>query len=300
MIFEITHVTRYDYDEPVVVSHGDVRQLPGDRDGQRCLRRSVRIDPGADHVRERRDWFGNDALVYAVREPHTRLEVISRSVVDTTDRPTEIGAGGEQPWETHTIAALASPSVALVEAALDSPLVARSEQLAAYAAQSFTPARPLAEALSECCTRIHDDFAFDPEATDVETPLVEVMRIRRGVCQDFAHVLLGCLRSVGLAGRYVSGYLETRPPPGRPRLTGVDRTHAWVAVGLADGRWIGIDPTNDQMAGSAYVTTAHGRDYADVPPLKGVVYTEATESVLTVTVDVVPTGAATAEDPALP
>lgn len=298
MIFEITHVTRYDYDEPVVASHGDVRQLPGDRDGQRCLRRSVRIDPGPDHVSERRDWFGNDALVYAVREPHTRLEVISRSVVDTTDRPTEIGAGGELAWEAHTVAAMEAPSVALVEAALDSPLVERSEQLAAFAAPSFTPGRPLADALADCCSRIHHGFAFDPEATDVETPLVEVMRIRRGVCQDFAHVLLGCLRSVGLPGRYVSGYLETRPPPGRPRLTGVDRTHAWVAVGLADGRWIGIDPTNDQMAGSAYVTTAHGRDYADVPPLKGVVYTESTKSVLTVTVDVVPSEAAAVDEPA--
>ncbi len=171
---------------------------------------------------------------------------------------------------------------------MDSPLVVRSDELAAYAASSFTPGRALAEAVTECSTRIHADFAFDPDATEVDTPLTEVMAMRRGVCQDFAHVLLGCLRSVGLAGRYVSGYLETRPPPGRPRLTGVDRTHAWVAVGLVDGRWVGIDPTNDQMAATAYVTTAHGRDYADVPPLKGVVYTDATESTLTVTVDVVP------------
>ncbi len=134
--------------------------------------------------------------------------------------------------------------------------------------------------------RIHTEFEFDTEATKVDTPLVDVMEMRKGVCQDFAHVMIGSLRSLGLAACYVSGYLETEPPPGQPRLTGVDRTHAWVGVYLGGGRWIGVDPTNGRVAGARYVTAARGRDYADVPPLKGVIFTQAEESHLTVSVDV--------------
>jgi len=246
----------------------------------------VRVDPVPDHLHERRDWFDNVAAVFSIRSSHIRLEVLSTSVVDTSERPVDFGPSGQTPWELHVVASRPVPAISAMEAAMDSALVVGGEALAAYAAPSFAPGRPLADAVLDCCHRIHEDFVFDADATEVDTPLAEVMTLRRGVCQDFAHVMIGCLRSVGLAARYVSGYLETLPPPGRPRLAGVDRTHAWVAVGLADGRWIGVDPTNDQMAGPRYVTTAHGRDYADVPPLKGVIYTDATESVLTVAVDV--------------
>jgi transglutaminase-like putative cysteine protease len=142
--------------------------------------------------------------------------------------------------------------------------------------------------VGDLCTRINTDFEFKPGSTDVSSTIDEVFGLGKGVCQDFSHVMIGALRSVGIPAAYVSGYLETNPPPGQKRLTGVDRTHAWVAVYLGDGRWLGVDPTNDQVAGPRYITTARGRDYSDVPPLKGVMYTDAEESKLTIEVDVVP------------
>jgi len=296
VIYEVVHRTRYDYDGPVTVSLGQVHQLAADVDGQRCLRCSLAISPEPEHKRERRDYFGNRAAVFSIREPHTRLEVTTSALVDATGRPERFGADGDRPWETviavegRDAAPTDRPPLEVVEFALDSTLVTRSAGLADYARQSFAPRRGLAEAVTELSSRIHADFAFDPEATDVDTPLEEVVERRRGVCQDFAHVMIGCLRSLGLAARYVSGYLETIPPPGQRRLVGADRTHAWVGVHTGDGSWIGVDPTNDRLAGRRYVTTAHGRDYADVPPLKGVIFTDAEESVLTVSVDVVPSG----------
>ncbi|MDH3678327.1 MAG: transglutaminase family protein [Acidimicrobiia bacterium] len=288
MIYEILHRTRYDYDVPVTTSLGEIHQLPRDIDGQVCLRRSLSLEPEPEHFRERSDYFGNLAAIYSIREPHTQLVVTSSSVVDTSGRPTGFGRFGERSWESFVPASAGDHGLEAVEFSLDSALVSRSAAFVDYARPSFPPGRSLAEAVLDLSARIHDDFVFDTEATDVDTPLEEVMELRRGVCQDFAHALLGSLRSMGLAARYVSGYLETDPPPGQPALTGVDRTHAWVAVFLGAGRWVGVDPTNDQIAGHRYVTTAHGRDYADVPPLKGVIFADAIESRLTVSVDVAP------------
>lgn len=285
MIYEVSHRTRYEYDAPVTASYAEVHQLPQSVDGQTCLHRSVATEPEPGHYRERRDYFGNLAAVMAIHEPHTVLTVTSTSVIDTAGRPQAFGPEGSRPWES--IAEERSDLEAL-EFRLDSPLVGSSRRLAAYASPSFPAGRPLGEAVVELTHRVHADFAFDPTATEVDTPLETVLDIRRGVCQDFAHVLIGALRSMGLAACYVSGYLETVPPPGRPRLTGVDRTHAWVGVRLGPGHWVGIDPTNDQIAGIGYVTAARGRDYADVPPLKGVIFTDAEESTLTVAVDVAP------------
>jgi transglutaminase-like putative cysteine protease len=218
------------------------------------------------------------------------LEVTSTATIDTTGRPQSIdgvGADGEAPWN-DLVAGGAEASIEVVEYTYDSPLVKASDALADYARPSFADGRPVGEAVAELRSRIFDEFEFDPVATDVDTPLEKVMELRRGVCQDFAHVMIGCLRSMGLAARYLSGYLETVPPPGQERLVGADRTHAWVGVHLGAGRWIGEDPTNDQVAGPRYITTAVGRDYRDVPPLKGVIFTDATESSLTVSVDVAP------------
>lgn len=288
MIYEIVHRTHYEYDAPVTTSLGEIHQLPRDVDGQVCLRRSISVEPEPEHFRERADYFGNLTAIYSIREPHTELVVTSSSVIDTSGRPTGFGDHGERPWESFVAASAGDHSLEAVEFSLDSTLVSRSAAFVDYARPSFGSGRPLADAVLDLSARIHADFVFDIEATEVDTTLEEVMELRRGVCQDFAHVLLGSLRSIGLAARYVSGYLETDPPPGRPALTGVDRTHAWVAVHLGADRWIGVDPTNDQIAGHRFVTTAHGRDYADVPPLKGVIFTDATESRLTVSVDVAP------------
>lgn len=284
MIYEVSHRTRYEYDAPVTASYAEVYQLPQSVDGQVCLRRAVTTEPNSEHYRERQDYFGNLAAVLAIHEPHTELTVTSTSVIDTAGRPTGFGPQGSKPWES--VAEESRADLEAIEFRLDSPLVAASGPLRAYASPSFPHARAVAEAVEELTHRIHTDFAFDTSATEVDTPLDVVLDLRRGVCQDFAHVLIGALRSLGLAACYVSGYLETVPPPGTPRLTGADRTHAWVGVYVGRGSWVGIDPTNDQFAGARYITAAHGRDYSDVPPLKGVIFTDAEESTLTVSVDV--------------
>jgi transglutaminase-like putative cysteine protease len=309
MIYHLEHTTRYDYDAPVDFSIGQAHQLAADVDGQRCLERELVVSPLPEYYRERTDYFGNLVGHYSVREPHTTLEVVSRAVINTDDRPESVDqlAADEsqastlrtRPWEDLVGGGPDAP-IEVTEYAFDSPLVVRSEALADYARVSFTEGRPMVDAVRDLRSRIFSEFEFDPVATDVNTPLETVMTIRRGVCQDFAHVMIGCLRSLGLAARYVSGYLETIPPPGKERLVGADRTHAWVGVYLGDGHWLGEDPTNDQLAGTRYVTTARGRDYRDVPPLKGIIFTDAEESTLTVAVDVAPQSSEAEPDQVLP
>ena len=286
MIYEVLHTTQYDYDAPVETSFAEVRQLPDDVDGQVCVRRQVTTDPGQDTLREHRDYFGNLTATVVIRQPHTRLVVTSSSLIDTSGRPTEFGVEGQQPWASYTTARSDPDDLDAIEFSLDSRRVTRSLQLADYARSSFADGASLADGVVSLCSRVHADFEFDADATQVDTPLADVLSIRKGVCQDFAHVMIGSLRSLGLAACYVSGYLETTPPPGKPRLTGVDRSHAWVGIHLGDGRWIGVDPTNDQPAGPRYVTAARGRDYSDVPPLRGIIFTDAKKSTLTVSVDV--------------
>jgi transglutaminase-like putative cysteine protease len=174
---------------------------------------------------------------------------------------------------------------------LESPLVCVSPAVAEYAAPSFPPGRPVLEAAADLCSRIHAGFRYRPGSTSVTTGLDEVIEGAEGVCQDFAQLAIGCFRWRGLAARYVSGYLETRPPPGRPRHQGADVSHAWVSVFVPDVGWVDIDPTNDQFVNDRYIVTAWGRDYSDVPPLKGVIFTEGTGHELEVTVDVVPVAA---------
>ena len=286
MIYEVLHTTQYDYDAPVETSFAEVRQLPDDVDGQVCVRRQVTTDPGQDTLREHRDYFGNLTATVVIRQPHTRLVVTSSSLIDTSGRPTEFGVEGQQPWASYTTARSDPDDLDAIEFSLDSRRVTRSLQLADYAQSSFADGASLADGVVSLCSRVHADFEFDADATQVDTPLADVLSIRKGVCQDFAHVMIGSLRSLGLAACYVSGYLETTPPPGKPRLTGVDRSHAWVGIHLGGGRWIGVDPTNDQPAGPRYVTAARGRDYSDVPPLRGIIFTDAKKSTLTVSVDV--------------
>lgn len=286
MIYEVSHTTQYDYDAPVDTSFAEVRQMPDDVDGQVCIRRSITTEPAPEYQRDHRDYFGNLTATVAIREPHMRLVVTSSSLIDTSHRPIDFGVDGRRPWASYTAAQAGADDLDMVEFSLDSPLVKRSQELADYARPSFDGDLSLADGVNAFCARVHADFEFDATATEVDTHLADVLRMRKGVCQDFAHVMIGSLRSIGLSACYVSGYLETQPPPGQPRLTGVDRTHAWVGVYLGAGRWIGVDPTNNQLAGPRYVTAARGRDYSDVPPLKGVIFTDAEESRLTVSVDV--------------
>ena len=288
--YSVTHRTEYEYEEDVSLSYGQLHLLPRDLPLQRCRNARVVVDPVPDDYREREDYFGNRVAYFAIHAPHRALTVTASSVVEVSHTAGELSLFGHRPWEEAQSAIDAGRVADPLDAAqytLDSPLVEASERYRRYAAESFTPERPLLDAVTSLSSRIHSDFAYRPGSTSVSTPLAEVFDQREGVCQDFAHVGIACLRSLGLPARYVSGYLETDPPPGRERLTGVDGSHAWLSVLVPDTGWLDLDPTNDQLTGDRYIVTAYGRDYSDVPPLNGVIYTEGKTDSLRVVVDVV-------------
>ncbi|MDQ1504480.1 MAG: hypothetical protein QOD57_2207, partial [Actinomycetota bacterium] len=243
MNYRVVHRTEYRYESEVSSSYGELYVLPRDAPGQVCRSARVRIEPEPYDYRERTDFYGNRAAYFAVLEPHTRLTVTAESMVDVS-RPTSVPLPVDQAWETIRDRLRLDPADDAFDARgflLDSPKVVITPAVAAYAAESFPAGRPLTEALTELTSRIHADFAYKPGATSVRTTLTELLEGRKGVCQDFAHLAVGCLRSVGLAGRYVSGYLETVPPPGRPRLVGADVSHAWASVFVPDAGWVDVD-----------------------------------------------------------
>jgi transglutaminase-like putative cysteine protease len=287
-LYRVTHRTSYRYEEPVEASYGQMHLLPRGGEGQTCRTTRVLIDPTPDDLRERVDFFGNRAAFYAIHSEHTRLTVTTTSDV-AVDRGV-LPPLDAQPWEQvrDRTAAPGDNGWDPTDFLLDSPLVAGSAALADYAAPSFTPGRPVLEALLDLGQRIHADFDYEPGSTSVTTTVDDLFAARKGVCQDFAHLAIGCLRSLGLAARYVSGYLETVPPPGKERLQGADVSHAWAALWIPENGWVDVDPTNRKFVDDRYVTTAWGRDYADIPPLKGVIFTKGIEHDLEVVVDVVP------------
>jgi transglutaminase-like putative cysteine protease len=254
---------------------------------QRPVEHRLVIDPPPSDRSDDRDYYGNTATYFQVTSAHRELDILATSDVEV-DLPTYDPARLAVPWETAIPAE--RPDVAdawsVQDFALASPLAEHTAEARAYAADSLVPARPLGDAVSDLMRRIHADFAYDQTATTVTTTIDDIFDKKAGVCQDFAHLMLACLRTHGLAARYVSGYLATTPPPGRDRVVGADATHAWPAVWVPDGGW--LDPTNDQWVDDRYVTVAWGRDYADVPPVKGVIFTEAKRSALKVEVDVAP------------
>ncbi|MDT7584587.1 MAG: hypothetical protein QOE32_2137 [Pseudonocardiales bacterium] len=291
MAYEVTHRTEYRYPSTVSSSFGEIIMLPRDLPGQACVRSELVIDPAPHDLRQRIDFFGNRVAYFAVLAPHTRLSVTATSLVRVHGRLAEASPALEIGWEQARDQLRADTVGELLEArqfVLDSPLVTLSEQLAEYAAPSFPSGQPVLAAVTDLASRIYRDFEFLPGATEVKTTIDEVFARRAGVCQDFAHVAIGCLRSLGLAARYVSGYLETRPPPGKARIAGADVSHAWVSAFVPGAGWVDVDPTNDQLVNDRYVTTAWGRDYTDVPPLKGVIFTQGDVQDLRVSVDVIP------------
>jgi transglutaminase-like putative cysteine protease len=288
--YKVVHRTEYHYDAVVSASYGEAHLHPRETSSQQCYVSTLAIDPYPESYRERRDFFGNRAAHFSIREPHQRLVVTATSEVDVMDRSRIVAAVGDRRWERARDATLADPSPegrAAQQFVLASPAVPTVRAAAEYAALSFPPGRTLVEGMADLAHRLHDQFEFAPGVTTVSTTIEEVIARRAGVCQDFAHLAIAGLRSLGLATRYVSGYLETEPPPGLPRLVGADQSHAWVSVFVPDVGWVDLDPTNDQFANDRYVTVAWGRDYADVPPLKGVIFTRGEAQELEVRVDVV-------------
>lgn len=288
MTYRITHRTEYEYASDVSTSYSLLRLLPRDEPGQRCLDARVFVDPRPEDHGEHTDFFGNRVGYAAIQRRHRRLSVTASSVVEVDERPATLNLQGDRPWE-ELRDGVRAPGPDVVEAtqfALDSRRVQAAPAFADYARPSFAPGRPAAEAVCDLASRIHADFEFAPGETKVDTPLEEVLAARHGVCQDFAHLGIACLRSLGLPARYVSGYLETNPPPGRARLKGADVSHAWFSILLGGGHWLDVDPTNDQLVNQRYVVVAYGRDYADVAPVSGVIYTRGGTTSLKVTVDV--------------
>jgi transglutaminase-like putative cysteine protease len=276
MRLHVLHETTYDYAPAVKTAQHVAHLRPRDGGGQRLLRHALRIAPEPAQRREVADAFGNTRCFFGLQAAHERLQVVADSLVETAAQPLPAHA---MPWEQarerlrYHRAAEYDPAAQFLYA---SPYVPRDAAFDAYARADFAPGRPLLEAALALTARIHAEFEYVAQATDASTPALQALALRQGVCQDFAHVMLGCLRSLGLPARYVSGYLLTEPPPGQPRLVGSDASHAWVSLYLpaerGPGCWVDLDPTNDRPAGEDYVVLAIGRDYSDVSPIRGVIH----------------------------
>ena len=284
--YRISHRTTYGYDGDVGESFGRAHLLPRDRPGQTCLEGRVTITPRPAEQREHTDWFGNRSTYFAVTRSHRKLEVLAESTVAVDDRSFPASTPA---WEEVREGLRAATDPLRLDArtfTLPSPRLPAHAEVAAYARTSFPPGRPLADAAIDFTTRIYQDFRYVSGSSTVGSTVPELLARGSGVCQDFAHLAVAGLRTTGLAARYVSGYLETTPPPGRPRLVGADASHAWVSVWTGAG-WLDLDPTNDRVVDASYVELAQGRDYGDVPPLKGVIFADSPESVMDVAVDMI-------------
>jgi transglutaminase-like putative cysteine protease len=273
MIYKITHKTHYAYKHSVAVGSHAVYLTPRSSSHHRCLKNEISVTPKPAARSERLDYFGNVVKFFTIQEPHEDFELTAYS---------EVILEGQKPswpsnapaWNDIVTGISSDKSPAGLDAyqfIFESPRVRPSPEFAKYAAPSFSRGRPITEALLDFTARIHREFQFDSKATTVSTTSEEVLNKRRGVCQDFAHLQVACLRSIGLPARYVSGYLRTFPPPGRARLVGADASHAWISVYCPNFGWLDVDPTNNLIPSDGHVTLAWGRDYSDVSPVRGVI-----------------------------
>ena len=288
----VTHRTEYRYSDTVTSSYGRGFLTPRDSPRQHCVAHRLNIEPAPTDSSTTRDSYGNISSYFHVTEPHRGLTITSDSIVDVYPPPPERYSSGPavQPWEAARPAG--RQGALATEFALDLNPPEITDEVREYAAPSFVPGRSLVDVLRDLASRIFTDFTYRSGSTTVSTGVNEVLNAREGVCQDFARLAIACLRANGLAACYVSGYLATDPPPGKDRMIGIDATHAWATVWTPQQsgqfEWLGLDPTNDQMVDERYIAVGRGRDYADVPPLRGIIYTNSEHSVIDVAVDVVP------------
>ncbi|HYJ51001.1 MAG TPA: transglutaminase family protein [Microbacterium sp.] len=291
MRYRVTHRTTYSYDDDVRSSFGLAHLRPRELPWQQVSSRGVSIEPAPGDITDDTDCYGNVVSYFHVNEPHLQLTIDAASEVSVVPTTYDEDALA-QPWERARpiLHPTISPGAwAATEFALESPKARHVDAAHQYASASLTAGRPVGQAVTDLMHRIKTDFHYDKTATTVTSTVADVFEKRAGVCQDFAHLALTCLRSHGMAARYVSGYLATRRTPGKPRLIGADASHAWVATWIpGSDQWLAFDPTNDQWVSDRHVTVAWGRDYGDVTPVKGVIFTEAKKSTLRVAVDVAP------------
>lgn len=290
--YRVTHRTEYRYSDVVTSSYGRGFLTPRDSLRQRCTAHRLTIEPTPADISTSRDDYDNIRSYFHITEPHRSLTITSDSIVDVAPVARGLYSTGPalQPWEEARPRGLRGALA--VDFALDLNPPEITDGVREYAAPSFVPGRPLVEVLRDLASRIFTDFTYRSGATTISTRVNEVLAAREGVCQDFARLAIACLRANGLAACYVSGYLATDPPPGKDRMIGVDATHAWASVWTPQQsgqfEWLGLDPTNDQLVDERYIVVGRGRDYADVPPLRGIIYTNSEQSVIDVAVDVVP------------
>ncbi len=285
--YDVRHVTRYKYEDGVSMSQHLLHLQPLSSPWQQCHDHRIEVTPAADETWTGVDFFGNRTQVVNVNHAHDEFCVDSRSQVTVLPRPRLLGLADSPPWEevSQMLQALRhvdgdDPRQFLFE----SPHVDLLGELARYALPSFAAGRPLIESCHDLMRRIRQGFVFDPRATDVSTPVHEVLRLKRGVCQDFAHLMIGCLRSLGIAARYVSGYIQTHRLDSDREMTGADASHAWVSAWCPLHGWVDFDPTNDLLVDREHITVAIGRDFGDISPVRGVVLGRTGDPEVAVTV----------------
>jgi transglutaminase-like putative cysteine protease len=297
-VLHISHVTHYDYASRVDLAMHLLHLQPLSRADQQLEDFRLDIDPPATRNQASLDYFGNPQHHLTLTTPHHALTVRAESRVRRLAAATP-NPSASPAWESVRAAMryrAGQPWLPAAEFCFPSAFVPLHPAFQAYAQLEFTPGRPLLEAAIGLMARIHHEFTYATASTDLTTPALEAFSRRQGVCQDFAHIMIACLRSLGLPARYVSGYLLTQPPPGQPRLLGVDASHAWLAVWCPQHDWVELDPTNNLIAAQSHAVIACGRDYADVAPLRGVIQGGGSHT-LSVAVSVAPEGENAVETP---
>lgn len=289
MIYDVSHRTIYRYSTPVAQSQHIVHMAPRPVDRQRIKGHTLVIEPAPTIRTEREDFYGNRVVMFDIEQDHKELIVHARSTISVS-APKPIAIAASMPWDALA-RRIADPKagvdLGVVRYACASRHTRATPEIAAYVLPSFPAGRPVLEAAWSLVERIYADFTFDSTATDVSTPITDVLHRRRGVCQDFSHLALACLRTMRIAARYVSGYILTKPPAGVPRLAGADASHAWISVWSPEFGWVDFDPTNGLMPKDEHITIAYGRDYDDVSPISGILLGGSEHSV-SVGVDVIP------------
>ncbi len=289
MIYDVSHRTTFRYSQNVSISHHMLHLSPRPSPNQTCRRHSIIIEPPPTIIKESTDYFGNPTTYLTIEESHNELVIVARSNVEVT--PPAAPTPADTPaWDGITTMLQRATERQLLDVyqyAFDSPFTQSANGAASYAAPSFPPGRPVLEGAIELMNRIYTEFKYEGGVTDVYTPVDTVIAERRGVCQDFAHLQIAGLRSLGIPSRYVSGYLQTSPPPGQPRMVGADASHAWLSIWVPGTGWVDLDPTNNVLPGEQHITVAWGRDYGDVSPINGMVLGGGTQRI-EVAVDVAP------------
>ena len=294
MMYQVSHTTSYNYESGVTFCHNIATLKPKNMLGQTLVDYNLEISPKPTEISEKIDFFGNTVTRFSIQKHHTKLEVTAHSkIIKDPNLLPSIYDNYEAQHITLQQALIELQQIHpelldIKQFILESILIAKiTPEIKAYAEVSFKPNRSVFEAAYELMQRIYTDFEFNTKVTNVATPIHDVIKEKKGVCQDFAQIAIACVRSVGLPARYVSGYIETLPPPGKEKLIGTDASHAWFSVYVPNFGWVDFDPTNNQIPKNQHIVVSYGRDYYDVPPLKGVIYSTG-KNKMKVAVDIRP------------